>query len=765
MKAIFHGAWVMHRMHFRFFLVGSYFLVSPYDHGLLAQTRSAIEQRDLERKNEKEDLNVFQQWIRWNNGGSLLMNHLIGQADELYAIRDREIEALASRGDWVQRQQVVRKKLADILGPFPKKTPLQPKVTGIIRHENYRIEKLVYQSHPGFYVTACLYVPSERKGKVPAVLNLIGHEQESFRAPLDQVIATNLVKKGMVVLTIDPLGQGEHLQYFDPKVNFSTIGYSVVEHCYFGNQCFLSGNNSAKYFIWDAIRGIDYLLSREEVDGANIGVTGFSGGGTIASFVAALDDRVKVAIPSSWSTASRRQLETKGAQDAEATLIHSIAQGITLEDLIEMRAPKPTMMTFVSRDEYLSVQGAREAYAEAKKAYHAFGAGDDLVLVEDDSRHWLTPRIRESMFAFFMKHFGMKGDPTEVDVDIFSQDQLKVTATGQIATSLKGDMVFDLNKKDTEKLLARLKESRNDIDAHLAEVQEKARTISGYKEPQNDLQPFLNGRYQRDGYTVAKIAIRGEGEYAIPFLLFVPDGNSPTYPAIIYLHPEGKIKEALPGGEIERLVKKGYVVAAADVLGSGETQSTAARGLADGYMAVLIGRSVIGIQAGDIVRVVNYLKSRPDISTDRIGAVAKGTMCIPLIHAAAFDPSISNVTLISSLISYRSVALNRFYRIGITDRPGGGVHHPYEVDFSWGIASVLKGYDLPDLIGSIAPRKIVLAGLTDQMLQPAAQELIDEEMQFPLAAYSSANAAANIRIVNSIGITDALDFVSSDIRH
>ena len=709
---------------------------------IYAQEPSAIEKRDRERMGEAENLQVFEQWIRWNNGGSLLMNHLVRQAFDLYDVRDREIANLKTKHDWTLRQESVREKLKDILGPFPARTPLHAEVTGVIHTDDYRIEKLVYQSHPGFYVTACLYVPSRLRGRAPAVLNLIGHEQESFRAALDQVMATNLVRKGMVVLTIDPPGQGEHVQYFNPAINFSSIGYSVVEHCYFGNQCFLAGNNSAKYFIWDAIRGIDYLVSRKEVDAARIGVTGFSGGGTITAFVGALDDRVSVAIPSSWSTASRRQLETKGAQDAETILINSIAKGITFEDLIEVRAPKPTLMTFVSRDEYLSIQGAREAFAEAKKAYGAFSAEENLVLVEDDSRHWLTPKIRGAIYSFFMKHFQVTGDPSEVDVQIFPPGQLNATSTGQAGA---GSMVFDLNRKEAQTLISSMEESRKDVENHLREMQGKARDISGYEQPRGDVQSFFNGRYQRGGYTVGKYTIPGEGDYPIPILLFVPDDTRAARSAIVYLHPEGKIAEALPGGEIERLVRKGFVVAAADVIGVGETRSTAARGLADGYTGVLIGRSVVGIQAGDIVRVANYLKTLPGIG--KIGGIARGNMCLSLLHAAAFESSISNVVLLDGLISYRAVALNRFYRIGLQERPGGGVHHPYEVDFTWGIARVLAGYDLPDLIASVAPRRVVLSGPVDHILKPADEALVNEEMQFPKAAYHLKNAGANLKII------------------
>lgn len=734
------------------------FLLMPAMAGVtFAQTKSLIAEKDRARMREEENLQVFQQWIRWNNGGSLLMNHLTAEAFRLYEDRDRDIAKLKTRQDWLGRQKTVREKLLDIIGPFPEKTPLEAEVTGVIKHDDYRIEKIVYQSFPGFYVTGCLYVPARIRGKAPAVLNLIGHEQESFRAELDQVMATNMVKKGMVVFTIDPLGQGEHVQNFDPKVKFSSVGYSVVEHCYFGNQCFLTGSNAARYFIWDAIRAIDYLVSRREVDAARIGVTGFSGGGTITSFVGALDDRVKVAIPSSWSTANRRQLETKGAQDAEATLTHSVAKGITFEDLLEVRAPKPTLLTFTSRDEYLTLQGALEAYAETSKAYEAFSAPENLALVQDDSKHWLTPKIREAIFAFFMKHFGMSGDPKEVSVDIFPAEQLMVTKTGQISSSMGGRMVFDINREEAVRLMNSLEQSRKDIPSHLTKIREKAKELSGYRAPdKRGEEEFINGRYQRDGYTVAKLTIPGEGRYPIPFLLFAPDGAATPRPAVIYLHAQGKIAEAHPGGEIERLVKRGFVVAAPDLLGVGETTNTASRGLADGYTGVLIGRSIIGIQAGDIIRVANYLRSRSDVDPEKIGAAGIGGMCLPLIHAAAFDSSIKGITLMGSLISYRSIAMNRLYKAGLTERPNGGHHHPYEIDFSWGIAKVLTGYDLPDLIGSLAPRKVVLAGLTDHMKEAASEELISQEMAFPRSAYASANASASIRIVSAPQSLDSL---------
>ncbi|HUX95091.1 MAG TPA: alpha/beta hydrolase family protein [Bacteroidales bacterium] len=712
---------------------------------------------------DEENLDVFTQWIRWNNPKSMLINHLTKQAVVMYDNRNATVAGLNYENDWLERQNFVKGKLSVLIGQFPEKTSLNTKVTGTIKKDGYRIEKIVFESFPGFYVTGCLYIPEKIKGRVPAVLNLIGHEQDGFREKLDQVINYNLMKKGMIVFTIDPLSQGEHVQNYDTTVKFSSVGYSVVEHCYFGNQVFLSGYSSAYYFIWDGIRAIDLLLSRKDVDPERIGVTGFSGGGSVSAYLGAVDDRIKVAVPSSWSVANKRLLETKGAQDAEADLYQSAVNGISFEDLLEVRAPKPTLLTFTSRDQYLCLQGARDAYSEAKRAYEIFGKPDNLAMVEDDSKHWLTPKIRLAIYSFFMKHFGLQGDPAELEAEILTKEELQVTPTGQIFTSLGGKMVFDVNKEITEKLLSGIEKSRQNQPEHIKYVKEKAMQLSGYQPPQNiDYKPFINGKYQRDGYTVGKYAITGEGDYAIPFLLFVPDDNLAKHPAIIYLNSAGKLSDAVPGGPIEKLVKNGYIVAAVDVIGSGETRNTAARELTDGYTAMLIGRSVVGIQAEDIVRIAGMLQKFVGVDPDKIGAVGINELCIPLIHAAAFDETIRSIVLQGSLASYSSVAMNRDYRIGFHPRENGGYWHPYELDFTWGVAGALTAYDLPDLLATIAPRKVAISGMKNQMMEPADQQLVLNETEYPRTVYNEKKVSENLKIVQgNDSIVDMVEWALS----
>jgi cephalosporin-C deacetylase-like acetyl esterase len=739
------------------------FLIFLSAEQLSAQTDTTMLAIDVP-KDDAENLNVLRQWLKWNNPGSLLVEHLTRQANYYYDARDKQISQLKNKADWLNQQSIVAAKIKNILGPFPEKTPLNAVVTGVIDKGDYRIEKIIFESMPGFYVTGCLYLPAKVTNKAPAILNVIGHDQEAFRAPLYQTINTNLAKKGMIVFAIDPPGQGEHVQYYDTSAGFSSVGYTVIEHCYFGNQCFVSGISSAKFFIWDGIRAIDYLISRKEVDASKIGVTGFSGGGTITSYIAAVDKRVLVSIPCSWSNASRRQIETKGGVDAESVLMHSVKNGITYEDLLEIRAPKPTMLTFTSRDQYLSLQGARDAFQETKKSYEAFGRGENLVLVEDDFKHWMTPKIRSAIYAFFLKHFQLRGDSTEVRVETIPQNELNVTSTGQAVTAKGGKIIFDVSKETSKKLLDRLYESRKSNPKHLTDVMQSAKTISGYR-PLSEIKPksFINGRYRRDGYSIELLAIDGEdGKYPVPLLLFTPSDRREKHPAIIYLHPEGKSPGAQPGGYIEQLVKKGYVVLAVDPLGIGETKHTAGRDLIGGYIGVLTGRSVVGIQAGDITRAVNFLKSIDYVDANKIGAVAFDNLCSPLIHAASFESSIKNIVLAGSLVSYRSVVLNKFYKIGVTETGNEGVGHPYEVNFSWGVAGALQGYDLPDLIANIAPRKVVMAGTKNQMNEVLPEDELRKELDYPISVYNK-KAPLNFRLVlDNINLVSVIDSAFGD---
>lgn len=684
---------------------------------------------------QEENLNVFDRWVEWSDAKNMLAHHLNKQAFTYLYARDKEIASLKTKEDWIKRQAKVRDILMNkIAGPFPEKTPLNAKVTGVLKKDGYKIEKIVFESQPAFYVTGVLFIP-EGKGKKPAILFTSGHYQEAFRNPVYQTVILNLVKKGFIVFAIDPLSQGERIQLYDDAKKASAIGPTTREHGYLGAQTLIPGVSLARYFIWDGIRAIDYLLTRKEVDPERLGVTGHSGGGTQSAYIFACDERIKAGAPINYITGFRRLLESIGPQDAEQNMFHAVSNGITHADLLEVRAPNPSLILAGTRD-FFSIQGARESYAEVKNAYRILGAEENANYVDDDFEHGYTKKLREGTYTFFQKSLNMPGNPLDEDITVLDPEELKVTTTGIVATSFENtETVFSINKKESQKLLDILQSSRKQVDNHLVKVVEDAKELSGYVSPQTELKPVFRGRYQRDGYSVEMYALHGEENCILPLLVFVP-GIGNKFPGVIYLNPKGKIADASAGGKIETLVKKGYIVAAPDLIGTGETAGS-------GGVAMLIGRSIAGIQAGDVNRVVSFLKSRSDVDINNIGGIAFGEMGPVLLYAAAFSNEIKALTLVGAPVSYSSIVMNKFYDPGFANNA---------------VAGALTAYDLPDLIGCIAPRKVALVDLKDQMKQTADQKLINDELAFPKAVYSQKGVSGNIRISTStddiISITD-----------
>lgn len=678
---------------------------------------------------QKEDLNLLSGWIEWSDGRNMLIHHLNDRAFAMLESRDRVIASLTSREDWIRRQQEVKSKLIEITGPFPEKTQLNARITGVVKKDGFRVEKVVFESMPSFYVTGCLFIPEKIKGKRPAILNVIGHTDISFRGEIYQDLILNLVRKGFIVFAIDPVGQGERFQYYDALKQSTLFGPGTAEHTYFGNQCFLNGVSPARYFIWDGIRAIDYLVSRKEVDPERIGVMGLSGGGTQTAYISAFDDRVKASAPSCYITGFRRLLESVGAQDAEQNLFHEIKEGITHSDLIEVRAPKPTLIVSTTRD-FFSIQGARESYREAKRAFEVFGKGEDLLMSEDDYEHGFTRKNNEATCAFFQKYLGLPGDPSVEKLPAISAEELQVTRSGQISTSYNGETVFSINAKESSELIGKLELSRSEADRHLLKVKKEAAALAGFGEQKSQGGSVFRGAYQRNGYRVEMYTLNGNGNYVIPLLMFVPD-QAGKKPAVVYLNPAGKVKDAEPGGRIEQIVKKGYVVIAPDILGFGETAPEESFYNASFFVSALTGQTLVGTGAEDIRAVTEFLCSRHDVDQARITGMAKGRLSIVMLHSAVFSGSFSSLILVDMPLSYRLFAMNRFY----------------ERDFApYFVPGALTQYDLPDLIACLAPARVILAGSKDQMGNQAGSELIESELRFPMKIYSAGGKPANLEI-------------------
>ncbi|MCI0360207.1 MAG: hypothetical protein L0211_17150, partial [Planctomycetaceae bacterium] len=173
--------------------------------------------------------------------------------------------ALKSKADAEAFVREVQGRIRECFGPEPERTPLKPRITGIVERDAYNIEKVIFESRPDFLVTANLYVPKGRKFPLPGVVGTCGHSANGKAAEPYQSFAQGLARQGYVVLIFDPLGQGERLQYVDDMLK-PKQGIGVSEHLLAGNQQFLVGEFLGAWRAWDGIRALDYLLTRDEVD-------------------------------------------------------------------------------------------------------------------------------------------------------------------------------------------------------------------------------------------------------------------------------------------------------------------------------------------------------------------------------------------------------------------------------------------------------------------------------------------------------------------
>ena len=186
---------------------------------------------------------------------------------------------------------------------------------------------------------------------------------------------------------------------------------------------------------------MDFLLTKKEVDPGRIGITGMSGGGTQTSMIAAFDDRIYAAAPECYITNFTRLLESIGPQDAEQVPYNGIKKGIDQPDLLLLRAPKPTLIVTATND-FFSIQGARETLAEVQKIYTILGKPENISTVEDMGEHGPTLKNREAICQFFQKYLLLPGDKNFVKGDFFTEKDLWVTETGQVATSSEWENSF-----------------------------------------------------------------------------------------------------------------------------------------------------------------------------------------------------------------------------------------------------------------------------------------------------------------------------------
>ncbi len=494
------------------------------------------------------------------------------QQDE---IRRRRFEQIRTEAELVRLQQELRQKLLAMLGGLPAvKTPLHPQITGRIQMNGFHIEKLIFQSLPGIYVTALVYVPDDGK-KHPGILVPCGHS--TVGKDYYQALAQRLVNAGYVVISWDPVGQGERSQFWDAKQKKSRYNLICAEHAVMGNLAYLAGTNLSRWEVWDGIRAVDYLLTRPEVDPERINITGTSGGGTQTALIAALDPRIKVAVPSCYITAMPMRMYNRifkdPDSDPEQDLYGMISEGLGHPGLLLLMYPRPVMVAAAVLD-FFPIEGTHKTFREVSSLYRRFGHADRIALAEGYHEHQYSAENQRAAISF-LDHFNgltpAKESPAVKDLDVSA---LQCTRTGQVMTDFDDarslmDEIRDYaaaHKTDHSHSLKQLYYGRGYPEIRNWKVSEYKNDISvNHAIEWEAAESTKVGRV-----TIDKFLLHHSGGLAMP-LLHIYRSDSRNGNLLFWFSNQGKTDlENWP--DITRYLDAGYEIVSFDFRGLGETR-------------------------------------------------------------------------------------------------------------------------------------------------------------------------------------------------
>jgi cephalosporin-C deacetylase-like acetyl esterase len=360
----------------------------------------------------------------------MVLEHYVERVREIHSQRRKRLQQIANHDEAEDYRQHVRDAIRRAFSPIPPKTPLHAQVAGVIERPSHRIEKVTFESRPGCLVTGNLYVPHHLEAPAPCVLGSCGHSEDGKASDLYQEFCQRLAYAGFVVLIYDPFSQGERDQYFGLEER-DLLGWGTSAHNMMGKQLELLDENFCMWRAWDGVRALDYLLSRPEVDSARVGVTGNSGGGTMTTWLWAIDDRFTMAAPGCFVTTFLHNLENELPGDAEQCPPGVLGECIEMADFAIAAAPKPILLMGQQYD-YFDRRGLRQAYQDIRQFYEVYGApADNVDLFIGPQGHGFSAHNQQAMVSFFARHAGV--EPVQIpETETLEAKMLHATPHGQV---------------------------------------------------------------------------------------------------------------------------------------------------------------------------------------------------------------------------------------------------------------------------------------------------------------------------------------------
>jgi cephalosporin-C deacetylase-like acetyl esterase len=508
-------------------------------------------------------------------------------------------------------------------------------VTGTIQMDGYRIEKLHYQSLPGLYVPANLYIPDNITEPTAAIIYVCGHARS--QKVRYQTHPQKFVKLGFVCLIPETIQWGE----------------VEGEHwgCYANGwfDWYSKGYTPAGVEVWNAIRGLDLLASMDEVDASKLGATGISGGGAISWFLGAVDQRVKAVAPVCGLSTIQGHITTRTVDGHCDCMMCINTYGWDTKDIGALIAPRPLLIAQADRDGLNKVESAKEVYQDLQSFYRMLGVPENISYIETPGGHSYHKDSRELIFSFFMKHLkGIEISPEEVgDIDespeaTLSAEELMVYTSGppvdDITTTIQ-DSFLELATPPEIADAGALEIYRTQVKDRLME-----RTFYNFPESDCELNPqqvFRTIDYA--DYGEDKYHITTENGWKLKATIYWRHPKEEKRPMMIVLRNPNEAKNESEA--FSNQLNSQWNVAIVDVRGIGESGWSPDLQWHIRRASAWTGRTIASMRVYDLIRFMEFCRSLPGVDPETIGIAARGEMGVVALYGAFLDSNCHTVIL------------------------------------------------------------------------------------------------------------------------
>jgi pimeloyl-ACP methyl ester carboxylesterase len=639
-----------------------------------------------------------------DQGGALLA-YLHEYARLLDERRRKRFELISTPESVDALRQEVRQKLRDMWGPLPTADePLNPRVAGTLEDHDLAVEKILFDSRPGFLVPANLYRPLHPSSQpLPAVVVVCGHDPLGKASELIQRVCTLLAHHGMIALAYDPVGCGERPQF--------SSGSPAERQRALAIHCSAVGLNLMNYRAWDCRRAVDYLEQRPDVDPQKIAI---AGDGAEALEYAAFDERIAAAFPTGQVVSFKAFIDAAVINDPERVLYGSLREGLEHAELLASMAPHPLVVGAPQRG-LLSVEATARTFNEAMRAYRAAGSADVASLIDANEASALGPDIRRAGVDWLSRWLSpVSRTVVEEFGRLFSAEELRCGP----AEGLQTKTVIDLNRE------------RAALIAPTHEVPAESSRFEVYK----------HGIRQR----IKDVSRVGSflPERGIEITDRTIDAGRYAQGVAVVLSDRGREDPWLRRAVIDPIVAAQYSVVALDLRGWGSGAPLEAEGFDwENFFAdssLQIGRPLLGQRMKDLLAVPAARIGRRSWTVVGVGDAA-----LVAAHAAAIDDRVDKLITVNGLLSFHEALNDPLTKHPMSSFPPG----------------IIGEYDVRDVYAAVGPRPVLALNPVDAQRQAVQEVQAWERFDWISQAYENIGAPNGFQMharLDSSGLRKAI---------